>query len=200
MRLTSIIFFLCFVSALSAQSNANEAFKQEDYQLALQLAKDCIDLDTSNYECYELAGLSAMRLGNFLDCKTAFLKAEELQPENRLVLKQLASVYEQEANVPKAIKYYNKLLEKDSLNAIYIRKLGQLYMKSNMVHDALPYFNKAYKLNPNDFHTVKGLVEILTAKKQIELADSILTEALIVDSTNIQCRDHQKNRKLTREA
>lgn len=177
---------LLVCTTLFSQEMANEAYLAEDYSHALKLAKACIALDSSNYKCNELAGLSAFRLGNFLECKNAFLKAEELQPENKLALKQLANVYELEENVPKAIKYYNRLLEKDSLNSIYLRKLGQLYMKADMMHDAFPYFSLAYKLNSNDFYTIKGMVEILTTNEEYSLADSILTEALLIDSTNIQ--------------
>ncbi len=186
MRLTTIIIACILSFTLSGQDALMEAYQSEDYPLALRLAKECIELDSNNYQCYEKAGLAAFRLGNFLECKNALLKAEEIQPENKLVLKQLASVYEQEENVPKAIKYYNQLLKQDSLNAVYTRKLGQLFMKADMMHDAFPYFAKAYSLNANDFYTIKGMVEILTTNKQYELADSILTEALIVDSTNIQ--------------
>ena len=179
-------FFIACSFQLAAQENALVSYQAEDFSLALSQAKDCINQDSSNYTCYEIAGLAAFKLGNFLECKNAFLKAEELEPENKVILKQLASVYEQEENVPKAVKYYNRLLKQDSLNAVYLRKLGQLYMKSDIKVDAFKYFSKAYEINSNDFYTIKGLVELLTINEQFEQADSILTEALRIDSTNIQ--------------
>jgi len=186
MRSLQTFLFLFLSLVASSQQEASEAFEAEDFSLALQLAKECIEMDSSMFPCYEIAGLASLRLGNFLECKNAFLKAEELQPENKQVLKKLASVYEQEENVPKAVKYYNRLLKQDSLNAIYLRKLGQLYMKADMKHDAFPYYAKAYKLNSNDFYTITGFVELLNSTKDYDLADSILTEALVIDSTNIK--------------
>lgn len=184
-RLSYMMFFLFSLSG-NAQEVLDSVFQAENYQLALELAKTCIEADTTNFNCYEKAGLSAFKLGNFLETKNALLKAEELQNDNQKVMKLLANVYEQEENIPKAIKYYNRLLKQDSINSLYYRKLGQLYHKAEMYHDAFPYYAQAYKLNSNDFYTIKGMVDLLTGNKDFELADSILTEALLVDSTNIQ--------------
>ena len=186
-RLPHIAFVILALGQMaSGQSKLDTAYQNEEYALALELAKECIELDSTNFNCYRLAGLSAFRMGNFLETKNALLKAEELLPEDEQILKLLANVYEQEENVPKAIKYYNRLLKQDSLNAIYFRKLGQQYLKADMLHDAFPYFAEAYKINDKDFYTIKGLVDLLTTNKDYELADSILTEAILFDSTNVQ--------------
>ena len=185
-NLLIILLFSSMQIHLHGQTSLDSLYQAEQYMQALTLAKSCIEADSTDFNCYEKAGLSAFKLGNFLETKKALLKAEELQPDNMQVLKILANVYELEENVPKAIKYYNRMLKKDSTNSIFYRKLGQLFQKADMLHDAFPYYAQAYQLNSNDFFTIKGLVDLLTTNKQYEQADSILTEALLVDSTNIQ--------------
>lgn len=186
-RLIHIAFITIALGQIGfGQTKLDTAYQNEEYALALELAKECTEIDTINFNCYRLAGLSAFKLGNFLETKNALLKAEELHPKDEQILKLLASVYEQEENVPKAIKYYNRLLKQDSLNGIYFRKLGQQYLKADMLLDAFPYFAEAYEINNKDFYTIKGLVELLTTNKEYKLADSILTEAILFDSTNVQ--------------
>ncbi len=181
-----LVVLLGLSANLLAQSKMDSLLLEGNYVEALTIANQCIQEDSTNLKCLEAAGISAFRLGNFLIAKQSFLTALTFQKDNQKILKLLANVYELEENIPKSVKYYNKLLKLDSTNSIFFRKLGQLYMKADMYHDAFPYFAEAYKINANDFFTVKGMVELLTSNKQYTLADSILTEALLIDSTNIQ--------------
>ncbi len=178
-------------NSLQAQINeifesGKKAFNQQEYILAINDFDKCIEQDSLNLHCLEFAGNASLKLGNLYKAKNYFIQAESLDSNNLTILKQLAGIYELEENIPKAIKYYNHLIKLDSTNAIHYRKLGQLFTKSNLLSESLGYFEKAYSINPQDFYTINGLVEILLKNKSCQIADSLLMAAIEQDTFNIR--------------
>lgn len=193
MRYKSFIFCFAFLHliivdtlAQISDSELTTALSDENFTQALQLANKCIELDTNNIKCLEQGAMAAYKLGKFNDSKLKLNVIEKKEPSNKYALKQLATIYEIEENIPKAVKYYNRLVELDSLNSIYYRKLGQLYQKSEFDIEAVQYYSKAYAINQDDYYTIKGLSELLIHSKSFEEADSILLSALEKDSVHVQ--------------
>ena len=94
------------------------------------------------------AGLSAHKLGRLTAAKQYFLKLDSLYTGNKVALGRLASIYEQENNSPKAIKFYNKLAKIDPYNSLYYRKLGNLFQKEGLYKDGLKHYTIAHDINP----------------------------------------------------
>lgn len=175
-----------FAQTSSNISDAKSAMQEEDFLGALALYQACIKQDSLEISCLQGGGIAAYKAGNFRVAKELLLKLEQVDTSNTTAHRQLASIYELEENIPKAIKYCNKIIAGDSTNSTYLRKLGQLYLKSEFRTESFKYFSHAYRINPDDYYTIKGLIEIFMGNKQYEEADSILTIALEKDTNNIQ--------------
>lgn len=184
----SILFIwqLSVVSCLAQMDEINERWHAEDYEAVVKMGMACAELDSTNTECKESVALASYKLGDFKMSKEVFLEVLGQDSIHKIALQNLARIYELEENVPKAIRCYNDLVKQDTTNAIYYRKLGQLYAKAEFNIDAFDQFQKAYAINPKDFFTVKGMVEIHLADEEFQEADELLDTALAYDSTNIQ--------------
>jgi tetratricopeptide (TPR) repeat protein len=187
-----LIVIVVFFTAYSSKGQADEltlsaikAYDSGDYESAYNLYIQCVATDSTEVSFLEKAGLSAYRVGMVAESKTSFLKALELDTLNQIAMSQLASIYEQESNTPKAIKFYTKLSESFPDNAIYKRKLAQNYANGGLTVEAFSYFAQAYKLNPKDLFSIKGLTEIFQKNEQYNEADSLMHFGLSLDSTNI---------------
>lgn len=164
----------------------NLLYESQHYADALRLYDECIALDPARIDCYEKAGTTAKVLGEHPKAKELFLKLEVLDDSNTIALRQLAALYEQEQNIPKAIKYYSKLILNYPDNGIYFRKLGQLYGEAKLKRESLANYVMANKLNPRDLMTLKGMAEFHLTDKKYATADSLLLTALQMDSLNIR--------------
>lgn len=164
---------------------ANQLFNTQDYLEALDIYHEVLAADSTQNTVLEKAGLSAQRLGDFKLAKQFFHQLESNDAGSEVAIKNLASIYDGEDNIPKAIKYYTKIIDINPKNPLFIRKLAQQYNKSGLLLDAFPLFVQAYTLNSKDNYTVRALSNIFIDNKQFENADSILRQALAYDSLNI---------------
>ncbi len=173
---------ICYGQDLSI---ADQAMQSQDYSLAYKIYTECYEADTNDVNCLYLSGLSAYRNGDNINAKKKLLKLESKDTLLSKAWINLASIYEEEENPPKAIKYYTRLQESNPHIASYARKLGRLYRTADSNMDAWKYYSIAYKNNSRDMKCVKGLAEIAMANGQGGLADSIIIEGLKIDSTHI---------------
>lgn len=176
---------ICLKSNGQDLSTADLAMQSQDYTTAYGIYSDCYEVDTNNVNCLYLSGLSAYRNGDNSNAKKNLLKLESKDTMLVQAWSNLASIYEEEENPPKAIKYYSRLQESNPNIATYARKLGRLYWIGDNRTDAWKYYSMAYKTNPRDMKCVKGLAELAMSNSQGELADSIIVEGLKIDSTHI---------------
>lgn len=125
-------------------------------------------------------------LGDYYKVKETDLKILEKDPENRIVLTRLGSVYDSELNLPKAIKYYSALLKIDTSNAYYYKQNALMQLKAGEKQTAFQFLAKSYKLNPKDVITISEMCDLMLESDNFEQVDSILTIALQRDSSNIK--------------
>lgn len=123
--------------------------------------------------------------GSFKESKGILLALDSTHSNNKIVLKTLASIYEQEENVPKALKYYLSLCKIDSLNGIHFRKAAKQFLKAGASADALDYYELAYEKNPKDFLTTKALADIYIETHDTLKAKSVLDSAIAYDNENL---------------
>ena len=177
---------LCIMMGNSQDlSTANLAMQSQDYITANKIYNSCYEADTNHINCLYLSGLSAYRSGDNTAAKKQLLRLESKDTMLQKVWINLATIYEEEENTPKAIKFYIRLHKSNPKNAIYPRKLGRLYRIADSKVDAWKYYSMAYKINPRDMKCVKGLAELAMANSQADLADSIVMEGLKIDSNHI---------------
>lgn len=164
---------------------AEQAMLSKDYITAYNLYDNCYQSDTNNVLCLYQSAVASIRSGDNTSAKKLFHIIEKKDTLLRDTWQNLAELYEEEENPPKAIKYYSKLHNESPDNPTFTRKLGRLYRSADNRTDAWRYYAMAYKSNPRDVKTVKGLAELAMRNSQSELADSIIAEALKIDSTHI---------------
>lgn len=183
---------ICIFGSLSLFSQedidiaaAQTFFDQQDYLNAIPIYEKCVLSDSLNIDCYEKLSLSAYRLGDTPKARENYLALEKIDSTNKLALSQLASIFEQDKNSPKAIKYYHKLVKYYPENPVYFRKLAQNYQAAGLLTDAFRYYAEAYKKNNRDLFTIKGISEIFISNKQYAEADSIMLKGLEIDTMNV---------------
>lgn len=165
---------------------AGQYYDEENYSEALKAYKEALEIDSLHISLYERAGLAAAKLGQQPEARALFIQLESKDSSNVTALRQLASIYEQEENIPKGIKYYNKLVQLYPERGLYYRKLGQLYREAGLLRDAIQYYTRANVLNPSDLTSLRGLSELLLTEKVFGEADSLLRSGLAMDSLNIR--------------
>lgn len=170
--------------SLDCKSEYSIHIRQGDFVKAKELLDSCFQQDSSVW-ALEKRGFVKTNLGETPAAKKDLLKLLELDDQNVFALSYLASIFESEEHVPKAIKYYRALTKLDSTNFLYHRKLGMLNRKGGLIISAMESYMLAHRLNPKDMKTMKAMVEILIDNKQYSEADQILDTAKLQDSTNI---------------
>ena len=123
--------------------------------------------------------------GNFKEAKSILLEMKITDDNRKDIHKVLASICEQEENVPKALKYYLSLCALDSLNGVYHRKAAKQFMKAGANGDALDYYEMAYHNNPYDFLTIKSLADIYIEQYDTLKAKSLIEQAIAHDGNNV---------------
>lgn len=98
----------------------------------------------------------------------------------------LGIIYDQEYNLPKAILHFRNLVELDTTNTYYLKSLARVYEKANLDKDALPLYQQVYGYNPKDISALLSMSGIWFDHKEYAIADSLASQAYLLDSTNIQ--------------
>ena len=182
----SILGFVA-LNTLTAQVNEAETFfRNQQYDKAFEIYQECFDMDSSQLVCLEYSALSCMKLGDLARAKNQFLLLEKKDSLNFTAISQLAAIFEQERNIPKAVKYYLSLTRLYPENPVFHRKLAQQYQSGGLNNEAFQAYSRAHSLNPRDMYAIKGISEIFISNRQYSDADSILSIGLMLDSMNVQ--------------
>lgn len=185
------LFVLALSQCASAQnidsliSEAKTNVDKDAYQEAFSLYEKCFEMDETALECLLGAAKSAHKSGDLGNAKKYYVQYVEEDSLNQTALNAIASIFDQEQNSAKAIKYYNQLNQLNPGNAVYFRKHANQYKRGGMFNDAQRLYEKAYRLNQRDILTVKSLAEIRITLGEYAEADSLLHLAFDLDSTDV---------------
>ena len=165
-------------------TQAQSYMQEQEYTLALPIWERCAE-DTLQLKCIEQAGIAAYRLGIMSKAKAYFHRIENDPTFYKNACINLASIYDAQENIPKAIKYNRLLRDSFPENPVYHRKIGSLLMKAALPKEAFLSYAKALSLNPDDVTTIRSISEIFVNNGQHSDADSLLRHGLSIDSTNV---------------
>ena len=184
----TLIFLFTSTCVIGQSSQSLDAAKrlmaEQEYEQALEIWEACAQ-DTLQVKCIEQAGMAAYRLGLMSKAKKYFHQVEKDPVLYKSAAIQLANIYEQQDNVPKAIKYNTTLKDSFPENPVYYRKIGNLLMKAALPREAFLSYAEALKLNPDDILTIRSISELFVNNAQYHEADSLLQHGLSIDSTNV---------------
>jgi predicted Zn-dependent protease len=140
----------CFFEALK-QSNI------ENYSRALTLLYQCEELNKNESVLYFEMGKNHLKLKNLDEAEKAFLKAQEMQPDNIWYNEALFDFYKMSENLTKSITYSEKLL---ALGRDYHETLIRLYLQAENPEKASETLN-AMRLKKGDSEQVTVLQELI---------------------------------------
>lgn len=139
-------------------------------------------LDTT---AWQKSIVSAYHLGYYRTLKEEEKNLLSLRKWDVSLIACYAQMYEQEQNIPKAIKYYLKLDSIYSHTAQYKRKVGLLYQQIQLYTDATYYLEEAYSAHPHDMLSIALLAQLYFDQNDIIHCDSIVAQGLRLDSTHV---------------
>lgn len=164
----------------------NQLYQQGKYAEVFKIGAEYAVSASDSLDWLQLMGNSAYRLGQYADAKKFNHLLITKDTTNQPAFSQLAGIYDAEYNLPKAIKYYKKLLNLDINNALYQRQNAMVNLKAGFKREAFWHLAKAYELNQKDVLVVSELVDLLLEDGQYKVADSMIHQALLLDTTNIK--------------
>ena len=184
--LTQVILLLGIqLLGQSPEDPAKTKYSEGSYEEALLLAQQCIGEDSTYIPCLSILANAARNLGDQAQAKKYYHEIEKIDTNNVDAYIHLASIYEQQQHIPKAIKYYSILNEKLPDNAIYFRKNAKLFRQVNDLPMAFRLYAEAYRINSRDILALRGLAELCVANDQMSMADSLVQMGLEIDAENI---------------
>ncbi len=183
--ISTLLFLTSSIEGQLDSSKAESEYQNGNYQQAISQAEQCIAEDSTNIACIEIIANASNKLGDQAKAKEYYHKLEKIDSSNTNAFIQLATIYEQQQRVPRAIKYYSLLNKMLPDNPVYYRKNAKLHKAINDNKKAFQLYAKANKLNSRDILTLKGLAELCVANNQMILADSLIQCGLDIDAENI---------------
>jgi tetratricopeptide (TPR) repeat protein len=121
------------------------------YELALQLADQAIQLEPTNADAWDNAGLALFYMGAYTDAQGAFEKATEIRPESALYWNNLAGALRERGDLANAEKILlDQVLPLDPNLPVAYLNLGIVYLRADRPDLAEPALQRAVELLPPD--------------------------------------------------
>lgn len=178
---------------------ADSMMLAQDFHGALIQYTYCYQIDTTQKTILSAVANCYYQLGDYANAKKHYHTLEKDSAQLADATMHLATIYDAQQNLPKAIKYYITLTKIYPSNPVYLRKLGSLYVQGNETTQALASYHQSLSLNPRDLMTIQAISELYTNIEETNKADSIVSIGLGIDSLHIglsllQSRLAYKNR------
>ncbi len=164
---------------------ADVLMKKQDYTGAIGLYEKCLGSDSTRHETLNSLAFCYLNAGDYALAKEKYHILERVDSFGTEAAIRLASIYEVQQNLPKAIRYNLLLSKRFPGNPVYLRKLGSLYLQGRESTQSRQMYREALMINPRDLLAVQGLSEILVTADSLETADSLLSVGLKTDSLHI---------------
>ncbi|MEP6747426.1 MAG: caspase family protein [Bacteroidota bacterium] len=142
--LSPILPKLAFLKAMAAYSGKNKKMKD-----VLLYCRSAIAADPQSAAGYQLMGWVYLDMQDD-SCEYYFRKAADMAPKWPYPVNALGNYYISKNDKNKAIAYFFKTIQMDSLCSNAYRNIGMTYFNQRLFDQAKPYFLKAMALNPHD--------------------------------------------------
>ena len=200
-----------YVNAILLEQMGDLRSAAENYRLALSYYPDSYELGYSLAEIYyrlrepqkALAQLTALKqldisgyrlqaacyqaLGNPERARGAFLKLAQLEPDNAQAFSFLATAYHSRNDIDSTVWAYENLVRIDPSNFRVWNELGRIYAQRGETDRAKTAFQRSLSASatPENSMAVAGLGEIYALGNQLDSAEIVLNQGLVVEPDNI---------------
>ncbi|CAD8187632.1 unnamed protein product [Paramecium octaurelia] len=122
---------------------ANQYWKQNQLNLALQDFNQSIRLNPKYQNAYDCRGCLFLELGENGKAESDFNKSIELNSKSSNSYNNLGNFQVNIGNYEEALKNYQDAIQLDTQNSIYFINLGELYLRMNNFQQAFIFFQQA---------------------------------------------------------
>ena len=160
---------------------ALENYKKKKFSVAQNLCNKILSIDSGHLDSIILlSNISAIN-GNFAHAKDLLIKANEINPNNLLILNNLGTAYKELGQVDKAINFYEKIIKinPNHTNAQY--NLGVIFYKLRKYDKAKIFFKKTVEVQPNYAIAFLNLGNVNAELKEYENAVSNYQKAIEIN-------------------
>ncbi|MCR4418124.1 MAG: tetratricopeptide repeat protein [Ignavibacteria bacterium] len=150
---------------------------KQDLQKATQILERMIKIDSSNIDAlYNFAQLIESKDRN--RAKKIYEKILELQPENRIVLENLLSIYYEEKDLEKSEELIKKIIYNEPSDVELRMRLISLYREMNKDNEAKKLLEETAERFPDEPLARLQLIEVLIDEKKYDDAIKTIDETL----------------------
>jgi tetratricopeptide (TPR) repeat protein len=160
----------------------NDARKNGNYTLAIDLLKRAVDADAKNNMAWDDLGLAYLDSRQDEEAIKSFQKQIEINPYHPYAYNNLGRIYLRQRNYEEAIKWFNKQVEIDPLDKYAHANLGLAYLEQEKYAEAVPELEKAASLTPDNAEAQVRLGEVYLNVGQDEKAMTAFDNALKVST------------------
>ena len=146
-----IAFNLNANTALTADDyliQANQKYKQKDYQGAIYLYNQAIEINPQYAFAYNDRGTTYDALQKYPEAIADYNKAIQLNPQDAVAYNNLGIAYHKLQKYPEAIADYNKAIQLNPQYAQAYYNRGNIYYDLQKYPEAIADYTKAIELNP----------------------------------------------------
>lgn len=157
-------------------SQANEAFVEQNLQVAEQLFNEVIKKDPRNFAAYETLGDIYQLQGRMNDCCNSWFLAAHLNSSDWEFWKIVAILSQDLGHIRQAIYCYSRVihLNREEWECVYRRAL--LYKQTGQIARALDGFQKLHARNPWDGNILKELAVLYVDYNKTDKAIELYTK------------------------
>lgn len=183
-----LIAGVCTAFAQSNFSKAKDFVATKDYISAAPLILAATKESPKNLEVIALAGDIYRELEKPDSALVFYLKANDLESNNAVILRKLALTYSLLGKHTEAIEKMRYAIKKNDKDVYNYLTLGQLYIASDSLRQADFSIRKALSINDKIADGYVALGDLYYAQKVLELASQNYEEALKRDEKLIESR------------
>ncbi|HXG90965.1 MAG TPA: tetratricopeptide repeat protein [Blastocatellia bacterium] len=157
------------------------------------------------HDAFIMAGTEFLRKGDVEQALNANLKAITINPESRLALTAIATIYTQQGQIDRAINLLCEAFERNPGDVELLTILGRTYLQAGMMDDAERTFLSLVELDRNRYHyllevgrkflqlgdldraaeQIDGCLDVLIAKREEDKAIDFLRRILDRDMNHL---------------
>ncbi|MAM04474.1 MAG: hypothetical protein CMD06_00760 [Flavobacteriales bacterium] len=153
-----------------------ELYKNGNFKDLVNESKDFLDnVNKNSAQIWNFYALGHKALGNYEHAKEIYKNLIKNNPDNVLLLSNLANVYGGLGQIDKQIKIYSEVLEKDNSMVEIYNNLGLAYTANNDFNNAIKAFGKLLNENPKHSHANYNLGNVYRKIGQHKLAIKYLS-------------------------
>jgi Flp pilus assembly protein TadD len=164
------------------EKRGNDARKNGNYALAIDLLKRAVDADPKNNMAWNDLGLAYLDSRQDEDAIKSFQKQIEVNPYHPYAYNNLGRIYLRQRKYEEAIKWFNKQLEIDPLDKYAHANLGLANLEQEKYMEAVPELEKAASLTPDNAEAQVRLGEAYLNAGQDEKAMTAFDNALKIST------------------